>query len=198
MHGCGSYCVCAYVLQRNSSGDLTDGHSRQAAPATRQVTRQLPASPSEAPAATSPLEAATAVALPDDAQKVVLTARKRGRPSKADLVLRQQMEEAATAAKAAGSDTVPTAGTSSEAQHVAEKGSGKSSKSSGPASKTTRSRAADSKGKGKKQAIAAAAVPDAVHQADVAASQAEVQPAPSKAKARCAHGGYAYVCCMSS
>lgn len=134
------------------------------------------------------------MALPDDADKVVLIAKKRGRPSKADLALKRQIAEAATAAKAAGPDTVPTAGTSSEAQHVAEKDSGKSSKSSGPASKTMRSRASDSKGKKK----ATAAAPDAVHQeADVAASQAEVQIAPSKAKARHAHCSAPYVCFMS-
>lgn len=185
-----THCVCAYVLQSNGSGDPPDEHSRHAAAATRQATRQPPASPSDAPA-TSPLEAATAVALPDDANKVVLTAKKRGRPSKADLALRQQMEEDAMAVKPTGPPTAPTAGTSGEAQHVAEKGSGKSSKSSGPASKTTRSRAAVSKGKGKKPATATAAAPDAVY-------QAEVQPSSSKAKVNHAHGGSAYVCCMSS
>lgn len=185
----------AFVLMQqngNPAGVPTDEHPRQSAAATRRDTQHLAVSPTQPTAATSPLEAATAVPLPDSANKVVLTARKRGRPSKADLALRRQMEEqqpaAATAAEAAAPNSVPAAAIIG-AQLVADKDSGKSSKSSGKSSKSSNpgikarsSRAAASKGK--KQA------PAAVNDAD---DQAEHQPAPSKAQARHVHGNAPYV-----
>ena len=181
----------------NSAGAPTDKHFRHSAAAT-QVTQHLAVSPTQPTAATSPLEAATAVPLPDSANKVVLTARKRGRPSKADLALRRQIEEqqsaAATAADAAAPNTIPAARGISGAQLVADKDGGRSSKNSNPGANATGSRASGSKGK--KQAPAAAA--DADDQADAAALTAETQPAPSNAQARHVHGNAPCVCCMST
>ena len=180
-------------MQQNESPAGSPTHLRQPAAATCRATQLPSVSPTQPTAATSPLEAATAVPLPDSANEVVLTARKRGRPSKADLALRRQVEEqqsaAATAAEAAAPNTVSAAG----AQLVADKDSCKSSKSSNPGSKATGSRASGSKGR--KQAPAAAADADADDQADAAASKAATQPARSKDQARHVHGKAPCVCC---
>lgn len=182
----------------DSAGALTDEHPRRSTAATRQVTQHPAVSPTQPRAATSPLEAATAVPLPDSANKVVLTARKRGRPSKADLALRRQMEEqqsAAATAEAAAPNTVRDAGRTKGAQLEGGKDGGKSSKSSNPGSKATGSRASGSKGK--KQA-SAAAVADADDQADVAVSKPETQPAPGKTQARHVHVNAPCVRCMTT
>ena len=188
-------------MQQNEdpAGAPTDEHPRLLAAAARRATQHPAVSPTQPMAATSRLEAATAMPLPGSANEVVLTARKRGRPSKADLALRRQMEEqqsaAATAAEAAAPNTVPAASTPSETHLVADKHSGKSSKSSKPGSKAKGSRSSGSKGK--KQAPAAADA-DADDQADATASKAENQPAPSKAQARHVHSNAPCVCCMSA
>ena len=158
-------------MQENegSGGAPTDKHARQLSAATSRPSTQAqrpPASPAKPTAATSPLEVATAVALPEDANTVVtLTARKRGRPSKADLALRRQMEEEQLAAASAAA-----AITAAEAPRPST------------ATKTTSSRASGSKGK--KQAAATGAA----HKADMPAAKAELQPAPHKAQARLVHG----------
>lgn len=140
------------------------------------------AAPSEPAAATSPLEAATAVALPNDASTVVLTARKRGRPSKAEQALRRQVPDAqtatATAVEAAGPSTAAIASTTDATKPTAAKGGGKASKSGNPGAKAASSKAAGAKGR--KQLTAAAAA----HKADKEPAKAEPKRVLSKTQVR--------------
>lgn len=172
------------ILQEDSAaGAPAVSHPNQPSSSTAHPPADRPpASSSEPTAATSPLEAATAVALPEDAGTVVLTARKRGRPTKADLALRRQMQEeqaaTATAVEVVGRSTAAVAGTGSEAVLTAATGGGKSSKSSKPGGKATSSRASDAKGK--KQATA----PAAACKADREAAKAESQRVASRTQVR--------------
>ena len=127
------------------------------------------------------MEAATAVVLPDDASTVVLTARKRGRPSEAELALRRQMEAeqtvAVTAVEVVGPSSAATDSAAHEAEPPAAKGSGKSSKSGNPGGKATSSKVSGAKGK--KQASAAAA-----HKPDKEPAKAESKRVLSKTQVR--------------
>ncbi|KAL3160013.1 hypothetical protein ABBQ38_010400 [Trebouxia sp. C0009 RCD-2024] len=171
-----------HMQQDESPAGASEGHLLQPAASTAHPATDPPhAAPSEPAAATSPLEAATAVALPNDASTVVLTARKRGRPSKAEQALRRQVPDAqtatATAVEAAGPSTAAIASTTDATKPTAAKGGGKASKSGNPGAKAASSKAAGAKGR--KQLTAAAAA----HKADKEPAKAEPKRVLSKTQA---------------
>ena len=110
-------------MQQDESlaGAPADGQLNQPAASTANPGATAPphAFPSAPTAATSPLEAATAVVLPDDASTVVLTARKRGRPSKAEQALRRQMEAEQTVTATAVEVVGPSSAAMDSAAHEA-------------------------------------------------------------------------------
>lgn len=165
------------------AGASAEGRLLQPAASTAHpATDGLHAVPSEPPAATSPLEAATAVALPNDASTAVLTARKRGRPSKAEQALRRQMPDeqmaTVTAVEVAGPSIAAIVSTTEATKPTGAKGGGKSSKSGNPGGKATSSKANGAKGR--KQPAAAATA----HEADKEAAKPEPKGILSRTQVR--------------
>ena len=105
------------------------------------------ASPSKPAAATSQLEAATAVALPEQLQSPPVIVNKRGRPSKADLAKRRERAEAAESAAAASTAAVTNTEAAVKASTEAAPASAAGTAAPSKSSKPTTSRASAAKRK---------------------------------------------------